>query len=222
MHISTLETTLIVPERTAIATGVSKSATDLSKNTIKPASVLDYGAGRLRNAYFLLEQGFNVSILDTPLQMCYIRDYDQSNFEAVYTIHDQIHSYYEAILCSYVLNVIPFIEERNQVMQKLYDLLSDGGCAYLEVRKRTGIMKTKNREPFEDGFVIGGNKTKTFQKPFEKQEFVEYVASFGFVVSSISSTSDSWSIIAQKPMTNNWTAQGIKPSQSSIHSLIIA
>lgn len=203
MELSSLKTTLIVPEKTAIATGVSKSATELSKKISKTASILDYGSGRLRNAYYLLDQGFKVSILDTPLQMFNVRDLNQSAFDEVYTIHDSIDKKFVAILCSYVLNVIPFVEERNHVVKKVYDLLLHGGFAFFEVRKKTGILKTKNHEPFEDGYLIGSNKVKTFQKPFEKSEFSRYVSSFGFIIESISSTSDSWMIIARKPQSDS-------------------
>lgn len=188
----------IIPEKTAIANGVAKSALLISKQNPVGTHVLDYGAGRLRNTYFLLEKGFFVSILETQLQLKNLSVQDLSNVQQVFCIEDEIPVTFPVILCSFVLNVIPNPEDRSHVLKRSHELLEPSGKLYVEVRKRRGIINNKHKMEYGDGFVVGNQEVRTFQKPYEKEEFVEYVTAHGFGVEHIQSTSDGWLIIARK------------------------
>lgn len=191
----------IVPENTAITTGIARSAQEMVSCLPKGIPLLDYGAGKLRNAYFLLKEGYQVSILETPLQLQRLQhySYDLSSFRSVYSTNDEIKETYPAVLCSFVLNVIPHPEIRSDILFHIHSLLYPQGLLFVEVRKIKGIYSTKYRIPYRDGFAIGKGEVKTFQKPFEKEEFRQFLQKHGFVVREIYSTSDSWYAIAQKP-----------------------
>lgn len=178
--------TIIVPENTAISNGVSTSCkmiiSDFGNNN--NLSILDYGCGRLRNTKYLLENSFNVSITDTNLQIS--KQLDKINDLNIhnYFVNDNIDFSikYDVILSSFVLNVIPDIENRNKVLSNIYSLLKENGCAYIEVRSDKFIKSLKNKMTFKDGFLIGKNKYKTFQKPYSMIEIKEYVILHDFEI----------------------------------------
>lgn len=188
----------ILPEKTAISNGVAKSALLIAEQHSAGSHVLDYGAGRLRNTYFLLEKGFKVSILETRLQLENLYHQDLSKLEQLYCIDDLVVDRFPVILCSFVLNVVPNPDDRSHILKRSYELLEPNGKLYIEVRKRRGILNNKYKWEYGDGFVVGNHEVKTFQKPFERDEFIEYVSVHGFTVAHIQSTSDGWLIIAKK------------------------
>lgn len=186
----------IIPENTAIVNGISNSCKLLindfnaSKNNIV---VLDYGCGKLRNSKHLISQGFNISITDTNIQI-----HKQLNLIKELKIKDcfnideiDFHIQYDAILVSFVLNVIPNIIDRNKLLKNVYLLLKDNGYAYIEVRNNKFVNTLKNKEFFNDGIITGKNKSKTFQKPYELPEIVQYLESNNFEVVYSKSTSNS-------------------------------
>lgn len=188
----------IRPENTAITTGVSKSAVELEKRTDKTARVLDYGTGKLRNAKFLKTKGLNVSVLDTDFQIQRASKEDLGEYENIYTIetYEPLETY-DSVLCSFVLNVIPTVEEREEVLENIYQSLKEDGDLYLEVRGKSGILKNKFKEPYNDGYIIGKNEIKTFQKPYEREEVKELLKD-KFEVNELKSLSDSILAIAKK------------------------
>lgn len=188
----------IIPEKTAIVNGVAKSATVLAKETPLGTHILDYGAGKLRNTKYLIKEGFKVSILETPRQLEVINNCSPYNIYRMYQSKEEISERFGAILCSFVLNVVPIPKDRDFILAQCYELLIHSGKLYVEVRKSRGILNNKYKWTFGDGFIIGKNKEKTFQKPYEKIEFCEYISSHGFEVERIESSSDGWLIVAKK------------------------
>jgi 2-polyprenyl-3-methyl-5-hydroxy-6-metoxy-1,4-benzoquinol methylase len=190
---------IIIPENTAIVTGVARSTLEVQNYLPTGSSLLDYGAGKLRNAFYLQKQGYHVSILETPLQLKRIhQQYNLSAFLHLYETKDDISETFQAVVCSFVLNVVPSSSIRSNILTHIHSLLTPKGKVFVEVRKSKGILGTKYHEPYEDGYAIGKGKTKTFQKPFEKQEIVNYVEQHGFQILQVHSTSDSWCVVAQK------------------------
>lgn len=70
----------ICPEKTAISNGYSKSAKYIVDNIDKDKKILDYGAGKLRNAKFLKSKGYDISVLDTELQISKWSNLDKNDF----------------------------------------------------------------------------------------------------------------------------------------------
>lgn len=188
----------IQPERTAITTGVSKSAVELEKQSNKKDKILDYGSGKFRNSKYLKEKGLHISVLDTDFQIQNAKEEDLSEYEDVYVLESyEPQSNYDSVLCSFVLNVIPEEGERKEVLDNIYDSLKKDGKLFLEVRGKNGILKNKFKEPYNDGYVIGKNEIKTFQKPFEKEEIADLLKD-RFEIEKIQSLSDSVLAIAKK------------------------
>jgi hypothetical protein len=188
----------IIPEKTAISHGVAKSAWLIAEEIPTGSHVLDYGAGRLRNTHFLLQKGYDVSILETRLQLENLAHQDLSKLQDVYCVDDNITRQFQVILCSFVLNVIPEPVVRSHILKRCHDLLNLSGKLFVEVRKKREILNNKHKLEHGDGYVIGNREIKTFQKPFEKEEFRDYISAHGFMVERIQSSSEGWSIVARK------------------------
>lgn len=169
----------IVPEKTAIKNGVSNSAKLISHKPFqfKELSVLDYGCGKLRNSKFLLNEGFKVSILDTQKQLQNISHEELLLFHEVYEAESiSFNRKYPAILCSFVLNVIPSNDIRIEILNNIHEFLTEDGFAYIEVRG-TGFLKgAKTKTPYSDGYVLGNGENKTFQKGFTKDTLSDLIS----------------------------------------------
>lgn len=164
---------IISPEKTAIVTGISKSAKILARDTNTDLDILDYGCGKLRNSKFLLNEGFNVSILDTTKQLTLLPIDNLNKFENIYQVeHLEFNNInrYSAILCSFVLNVIPNKEDRIIALNNIYELLEENGIAYIEVRGKGFLKNAKSKQSFNDGYILGTGRVKTFQKGFNKDD----------------------------------------------------
>ncbi|PLS19561.1 hypothetical protein CVD28_03850 [Bacillus sp. M6-12] len=188
----------IQPENTAITTGVSKSAKELERQSNKEDRILDYGSGKFRNSKYLKEKGLHVSVLDTDFQIQKATEEDKESFEDIFTLETyEPHSDYNSVLCSFVLNVIPEEEKRKEALENIHQSLKENGKLFLEVRGKNGILKNKYKEPYNDGYVIGKNEIKTFQKPYEKEE-LENLLKDKFEIEKIQTLSDSVFAIAKK------------------------
>lgn len=167
----------IKKEKTAISIGYSKGAGYISSKASKDIEILDYGAGRLRNALYLLEEGFNnITVIDTKEQ---IKNWykHKEKFKEIYSIDEIefLNTKYDYILCSYVLNVIPSYEERVAVIKNINRLLNDNGIAVIEVRGDKALNGVKYKEPFNDGYICGNGKVRTFQKPYSMNDIIEFI-----------------------------------------------
>lgn len=167
----------IKKEKTAITNGNSKGASHISSLSDKEVEILDYGAGRLRNALYLFKEGFNnISLLDTKEQ---IKNWDKhkDKFKNIYSTEeiDFLNTKYDCILCSYVLNVIPSYEERVTVIKNINRLLNDNGIAVIEVRGYKALNGVKYKAPFNDGYICGNGKIRTFQKPYTMNDIIDFI-----------------------------------------------
>ncbi|MFJ8531156.1 hypothetical protein [Bacillus sp. NPDC094106] len=190
-------------EKTAIRNGISKSTSLLySDSNYMNHNVLDYGAGRLRNAKFLRDEGFIVDILDTPKQVFHWSPEEMSSFhgvwQSIYLYDLKISHRFSRILCSFVLNVIPKEHERIEVLSNINLLLENEGIAYIEVRREKSIMKAKTIESFSDGFVLGKGNVRTFQKPFSKESFEALLKKSNLKIKKLINYPDSIVAICEK------------------------
>lgn len=191
---------LINVEKTAISTGVAYSARLLLNDYKEGYRILDFGAGRLRNIKFLQkEQLRNISIIDTKKQVSSYKVADILNLDTVFNnINDLPDDYYNQVLCSYVLNVIPEKDIRQTIIEAIFKSLVKEGRLYLEVRRDKGILKNKHLKVFNDGYLIGSSQIKTFQKPFEGDELTSLLSKVGFSKVELIKRPDSYICIATK------------------------
>lgn len=190
----------IVPEKTAISNGTSNSCKMLANDFyLKKENIyiLDYGCGRLRNTKYLIEQGFNVSIIDTDKQIKnQLSNIETLNIKNYYTCSNiNFKKKYDVILLSFVLNVIPEINDRNIILENSHKLLKDNGVIYIEVRDDNFLKNLKTASKFNDGVLTGKGENKTFQKPYTMSELLHYLTDNKFII--ISSQKKSNSIVVK-------------------------
>lgn len=184
-----MENIIVSRWNTAITNGISGSAKLLILDYKKNEKILDYGCGKLRNTKNLLNNGIkNINITDLPTQLeRIIPKIVGSEFEDRIDIHTKeelkkLYGKMNRILCSFVINTIENIEERNLVLEEIYNLLKVGGTAYIEVRMdKLEILKyCKNITEFSDGWLMQRKGFCTFNKAYEKEEFLEFIESSSF------------------------------------------
>lgn len=172
-------------EKTAISTGVARSVKifsdgkyvdEIGKDNML---ILDFGCGKLRNSKYLVNQGFKVDILDTPKQINKIKETNKILFNNIYTTDDILKEKYNIIFNTFVLNVIPDINIRRNIILNMLNLLKIEGRLVIEVRNNNSIYRNKYKEKYLDGFIIGNNKTKTFQKGYDEWELYEFIKKIG-------------------------------------------
>lgn len=169
-------------ENTAIVKGISKSCKLLIEDYKEGEKVFDFGAGKLRNTKNMLNAGIpEISITDIPPQLERI----EKKLEAeplpvnVYYKEDLagISGGFDRAICSFVINVIENPEERVELLNNIYNLLKTGGEAYIEVRSyQSEIDCCKHKEEYNDGFILKRKGFYTFNKAFNKWEFLGLVS----------------------------------------------
>jgi len=104
------------------------------------SKVLDYGAGTLRNALFLAEQGVTVYAADLPQQVKALRSHPWVHrLAGVLTVAElkQSRLAVDLVLCTYVFNVIVRKSERECYLGNAVANLRPGGYLLIEVNSRT-------------------------------------------------------------------------------------
>lgn len=157
----------ISPEKTAIKRSkpsrpLMDFLEDFADNGIRQGCTwLDYGCGHGVDLRRLLELGYDAYGYD-PFQMGF-EDETPLGFT------------YDVITCTYVLNVIPDIREREKLMGELAGLLKPGGLLSISARTHEEINKAAQAggwEPFRDGYI-------TSKGTFQVGVNWEWVVDFG-------------------------------------------
>lgn len=113
-------------------------------------SVLDYGAGNLRNTIYLQKLGFMVFVVETPDHIQKIKGMIEKNDISKVLMSNEIGNYklgVDLVLCNFVLNYVDDEVERMTIIQNAYQNLKLGGFFLLEVKERRRPQSNK-------GFVI--------------------------------------------------------------------
>lgn len=190
---------IIEVEKTAVTNGVSNSCKYLVKN-YNGGKSLDYGFGKLRNSEYMLKNNVSLDILDTDLQIKRSKEkIEKLNIENVYNATESLDkNKYDSVLLSFVLNVVPEEDERVGILKKIKWSLKETGLLYIEVRNEKFVENLKNKEPYNDGILVGSGKKKTFQKPFSLNEITQFVTVNGFEVLHFKKFSGSLVLICSK------------------------
>ena len=187
---------IIKSENTAISHGVCASIKKYIERFNKDTTILDYGCGKLRNSLYLFNLGYDIAILDTEEQINRINKKFTKKFKKVFI--DIVNEKFDLILNSFVLNVISDIEVQNRVVQNIYNNLNNGGYAIFEVRRENQVKNIKYKEKYNDGYLVGRNRIRTFQKFYHKNELEDLLIDNGFKIVSSNSTGSSYYCLVQK------------------------
>lgn len=139
-------------------------------------TVLDYGAGTLRNSRFLAQQGFFVYAADVPDQMQRIlRMPASSTLAGVLGIDELEQTFLEAdlVLSTYVLNIIPGGTEKWRYLKNVTLNLRNGGFLLIEARCR------REEDACGNGCSSQGSCPSCF-KTYTHDELDSLVTPFGF------------------------------------------
>lgn len=189
----------IKPEKTAIVNGVSASCKELVQD-YENGFVLDYGFGKLRNSQYIKENNIPLDILDTELQIK--ENQEKINLLNIKNVYDNKYflpkNHYRYILLSFVLNVVPDKSDRIFILKNIREGLSKNGRLYVEVRNSDFVKKIKNKEIYNDGYIVGPGNKKTFQKPYDCSEIEEFIKENGFNIIKTKKTSGSILLICTK------------------------
>ncbi|MBJ6749505.1 class I SAM-dependent methyltransferase [Geomonas anaerohicana] len=119
------------------ALSVSKYLEFFRKKEVR--SVLDYGAGTLRNSAFMAEAGFRVYAADLPVQVARIMKMASARKLAGILDVDELAGGLldvDLVLSSYVLNIIPDGTAKSRYLKNIVLNLRPDGYLLVEVRCR--------------------------------------------------------------------------------------
>ena len=120
--------------------------------------ILNYGSGRGEDTELLRLEGFEIY-----------------NYDKYFPSNADMSIKYDTIICNYVLNVIPTINERIEVMVHIQELLKQSGYAYITVRPKSELKSVKTSVKYNDGIITSKN---TFQKFYDTYELIWFVEMF--------------------------------------------
>lgn len=142
----------------------------------KLMSVLDYGAGTLRNSKFLAEEGFRVYAADIPAQVERIMQMSGHERLAGVLASDQLersHLDVDLVLSSYVLNIIPDGSEKSRYLKNIVLNLRPEGYFLIEVRCRVQSQQCSSG-------CSHGHKCSSCVKTYSHEELDEMLVPYGF------------------------------------------
>lgn len=156
------------------AISVSKYLEFFRKKEVR--SVLDYGAGTLRNSAFMAEAGFRVYAADLPVQVARImRMANATKLAGVLDVDALADGKLEVdlVLSSYVLNIIPDGTERSRYLKNIVLNLRPEGYLLVEVRCRAAAPECSSG-------CAHGTRCPNCIKTYSHLELDQLVESQGF------------------------------------------
>lgn len=165
---------------------------------------------------YLQAEGFDGSILDASSGLGFgtqagieeygfdvedIEPYPDSKYHPKYTDYSKLDKKYDAIISSFVLNVLPQ-DQRDALVVKMGELLNDGGRMFVNVRSNDVNQLAKNPNNIQLGEMEFIETSRgSYQKGFKKPELVAYLQDAlgdGFTVEPTSLQSNVAAIVTKK------------------------
>ncbi len=158
-------------------------------------TILDFGAGKLRNTIYLLKKGFRVCAVEFADQFKHsvparenlkrAKSEFADRFSTLVYPHEFIGSEqsYKLVLLINVINIMPIPSERLFVLKLCHERLSQDGCLlwYTQRGDAKYRERLKDRYKIGDGFYVGRKaKYKTFYREYTASEIDALLAQAGF------------------------------------------
>ena len=182
-----MENIKITSEATCINSGISHCTKKIAEIYNSNINVLDYGCGTGRNMWYLIGSKYNLHGCDTIAQLKkqkYNHDELREKGCVIETSKNLPNDFYNVVLCSFVLNVIESDDLKKEILKDLLDKQKRFGITYLEVRTKSDILKTKNKERYKDGFLVSKGKILTYQEPITFEKLENLVNSVGYHINT--------------------------------------
>lgn len=202
---TTLEGLVFCPEFTA----VNKTApTKVFREKITPfllenkvKSILDVGSGPYcLEALYLIGHGFSVDVEDLPAQVARMNK-ELLLSQGIQKIYEKIpRKKYDAVLCNFVFNVIPYMEERVSLLEEIYNVVKKDGFFISTARSNTAVERECNKGDNNhlDGYLMPRGDKCSFQKGYSREEFKAFLEDNGFNIFNMYTYSGGIVAITQK------------------------
>ncbi len=161
----------------------------------KTGQILDFGGGKLRNALYLLKQGYKVCVVEYKEQFIKSKQ-AKENLEEARSYKDRFstliypHEFlkpsdkeFDLVLLINVINIMPIPAERLMVLQCCHKKLRPGGFLFSFTQHGDAAYRGRLVPQFRvgDGYYIGRNKRyKTFYREYTVAEIDDLASSAGF------------------------------------------
>jgi SAM-dependent methyltransferase len=144
-------------------------------------TVLEVGAGCLRNALFLQARGHRMWAFEVPqTQLRFPAEYRrfQARGGVVLGSLDKIQRKFDVCLCTFVVETICRPAARRKLLRKMHELLREGGCLIMSVRGRRDVVTAQRHgKRCGDGYVT---PLLTFVRPYTREELDQLLRTVGF------------------------------------------
>lgn len=161
------------------------------ESEVRNPTQISQTVGTYRRIYdYLAKEGFDGTILDASSGLGYgtkagieeygfnvedIEPYPDDSYKPKYTDYSQLNKKYDAVISSFVLNVLPQ-EQRDALVVKMGELLNDGGRMFVNVRSNDVNSLAKTGKNIQLGEMEWIETTRgSYQKGFKKAELVAYL-----------------------------------------------
>ena len=127
------------------------------------ATVLDFGCGRGDDIEYLVKECG-----------CEVSGYDP-NF-APYDSKPKYAERFDAVICNYVLCVIPSRPDRHGILEEAWHHVDEGGIMMVSVRSKQAIEDARNESwtAHNDGWITSMSR-KTFQHGYTEDELIKHI-----------------------------------------------
>lgn len=191
---------------------VRESVTFLENENAR--TIIDVGAGKLRNSLYLGDIGFEITAQDLKEaldgQQVKINKAIEQNRIKGCTDSLICDTKYDAALCNYVVNVIPEKEERENLIYRINDLLKDGGLLVFDARADRYYVERGRK--YKDGYLMKWGKAFTFQRTYGLKEVEKLLFDHNFEIEKVFKKYKSVSLLARKNKSDRkfgqmWSSQ---------------
>ncbi len=142
--------------------------------------ILEIGAGNLRNALYLLSEGYKIEAFEIKeTYERYKNRYEEfRKLGGTYYIDNFPSTQYSVILLIFVIETILLKKKRKEILKKCKYLLTNKGRLFICLRGLKDLSKMDlTNKKYKDGYLTS---KQTFVKPFTVKDAVNLLKSSGF------------------------------------------
>jgi hypothetical protein len=142
-------------------------------------SILEIGAGCLRNALHLQRRGFKVTVLEIKgIDDRFPVQYDLFKRLGGKVLFEMPEKRFDWALSTFVVETICSIQARKQVVERIRHSLNESGFCVFSVRGPSDLVTARAKGvPVSDGYLTPG---RTFARSYSRDQFAKFLTTCGF------------------------------------------